>query len=1129
MVGRVSSSPTKRLRIRLKSADREQLALDFGARIRLDGLLLPPRRDIAAGTLLAVELQYHSGEPALSGQGRVRAFPGLATVVDMVWDEACHDVLLSVVKRAGQLAASDTDDLPVAPNTEDVLPVDQIDTEDVPRMREAAATVDEVPVPADDPPAASAPTVVEMPAPAPEPPPSPTVVEALAPAAAELADEDDDPDDAPMVVAARETVVDVPSPPDEAVTAVAPALSPAEALAPPPADEPPTVEARLDEVEPELPIETPVDVALPVEAPVDADEPSMEVPEVDAVPIDDVPVDESLPVEAPVDVSAPDEPLVDEAPVDEAPQDEPLLSASASWADAMPMSDETPAPFAAISPDDLSAGPDEAAPAPTAADPTVADPSGMLDAITPDEVEALQADLPPFDEEPSGNHDLPPPPDEVDVGPGPDLGAGLPDDLRFEPPVEEDGTPSEDLLVLPAATGDLIDDPGPPEEHIAADLSLSDDLEEVEPMLLEEVVEEPPGSGDLPPDPRTQYAYGAGARDELGPSPAPSDALSFEVAKSSAPPPPEADDRDSGEVTPLARIELVRRAASVFRAGSLAPPPLEVAAKVPPTAIPSKRNRPVLPPPSRRVLGIDPGDETTRAAIVDYATARVLPSRRGARGVPSAVFIDPSGKTIVGEPAARKLAWQPEQGISGTKRLVGRLYCSPYVERVKVDLPCHLGAAEEDEAALSIGEHFISLEEIEALVLKEARASAEFALQDQANRAVLLCPSHFGVRQRQALRVAARLAGLHAERILSTPLAVVLGQLRGPGLAAGNYLVCDVGASGCDVAVVAVGSVEARVLACAGGPGGGGRDFDRALADRVLEEVERSTGVVPGTRAGLADVMQAVEVGKWSLSQDTVTRVHVEHPPEPSAPPFTVEVEIRREEAEARFAPLVELIVNNVQAALLGSGVDRGSLAGTFLIGGQSKAPVIRRAVAAVVGDALIDVDGETAAVQGAAWAGAQLESTAPYNLHEILPATLSVGRREGHTQPILATGTAVPARGRVAYPIEAPEDRHLFLFQGDHGHVETDEPVGRFRIPDRFEGAVELELELSMSGLLVVRVADPVTGETEVLTEVADCSRPELRAHFGTGPHVPVATPPHGLFARLLRALSTDDEISAG
>ncbi len=674
--------------------------------------------------------------------------------------------------------------------------------------------------------------------------------------------------------------------------------------------------------------------------------------------------------------------------------------------------------------------------------------------------------------------------------------------------------------VLPEATADL----AMATEVSTHDVADTATIEITEPVVMPEPSVEGPAV-------RTEYAFAAStARDELGPSPAPSNALirGEIIPRNSQAILPE--DREPGEVTPLARVELVRRSNSTVRAGELGPPPLDAVNRLPPTAIPNKRLKAELGPPSRRVLGIDVGDRTTRVAIIERGDARIVPSRRGAPGIPSAAFIDPAGKTIVGEPALRRLLWQPHNGIHGTKQLLGRLFCSPRVEVLKGDLPCRIGAAEEDEVALSVGEHFISFEEVEALVLKEVKAAAALALQDQINRAVLTCPPSFGIRQRRGLAVAAELAGLHVERVLSAPLVLVLGLLKQGRLHPGRYLVYDLGASFFDATVVEVKSHSARILATAGDSNLAGRAYDRALLGHVIEQLQIAQGVVPRSESEMLEVLEACEDAKCNLSTNHSARIVVQQPDSGDVPACEYEVEVSRTEAERLFGPLIAGSLAILRDVLSSAQVSETEVDGVLVVGAQTEMPLVQRTLGEVFGDRIVDLDARVANAQGAAWAAHDLESTAPFNLQERVAGTVTVAALGAKTQTLVVKGANLPAVGRIQYRAERTEDLHLYLFEGEHLSWQLDEPVAHLVLEVPSGGPswpwhVDIDVEVDESGRLSLVAEDADTGEAVLVHNVPEFSRQQLTAHFAQAQPRPATTPRPGLVEHPGPSVDPSDE----
>jgi molecular chaperone DnaK len=280
-------------------------------------------------------------------------------------------------------------------------------------------------------------------------------------------------------------------------------------------------------------------------------------------------------------------------------------------------------------------------------------------------------------------------------------------------------------------------------------------------------------------------------------------------------------DRQSGEVTPLARIDLVSHDQPEKKED----------------AIRSKSERVSLPPRTDRIVGIDLGTTYTCAAIVEDGKPRVIPSRRGTNTIPSVVLIHPEGKTIVGEPALRKQAMFPNHTLVGVKRLLGRPFHSPQVQRVRERYAYAIIEGDDGGAAVGVADYRISLEEISALILKEIRESVSLSLGEKVNRAVITCPAYYNERQRAAVRVAGELAGFHVERILSEPTAAALAYGRREGAGRRRVLVYDLGGGTFDASLMELDGNVFSVLAAGGDAFLGGADFDAAIVELILQDL----------------------------------------------------------------------------------------------------------------------------------------------------------------------------------------------------------------------------------------------------------------------------------------------------
>ena len=532
--------------------------------------------------------------------------------------------------------------------------------------------------------------------------------------------------------------------------------------------------------------------------------------------------------------------------------------------------------------------------------------------------------------------------------------------------------------------------------------------------------------------------------------------------------PPEDDGkREPGEVTPLARIELVRRRKETDPGQR----------PIPPTAIPSKRHRQALPTPGRYVVGVDLGTATTAMAITVDGRPQLISSRSGTRVIPSVVSIEASGRTFVGEAAARKLPWHPKLGIAGPSRLLGCVAGGPLAAAWTREIACRLAAGDEGEVAAVFGPHKVSVEEIVALLLKEVRASISEALQEPVNRVVLTCPTFFGSRQRHALRVAGELAGFHVDRIVCGPLAVAVQATKGR-IRPGRMLVVDCGAGAVDVGLVEITPEGFELVASRGDRALGGEAYDQML----VQHLATATGDLEGAAGvgGFFDIREAAELGKWTLSEQETAQIQVAHERE-EGQPWKLSAEIHRREAEALFEPLIARSVELCKQVCEENDWSPDSIDNVVPVGGQARIPLLAQRLREVFKSAITIVDPDTAAPFGAARIAERIAEGRPIKLTELVPHSISVGESKGRLQPLLGRGDPLPARAAFTVYIERTPDLEIFLFEGEGETVTQVEPLTRLSLtklpPDIMPPfRVRVTLEMSDEGILSFQACEERT-----------------------------------------------------
>lgn len=496
------------------------------------------------------------------------------------------------------------------------------------------------------------------------------------------------------------------------------------------------------------------------------------------------------------------------------------------------------------------------------------------------------------------------------------------------------------------------------------------------------------------------------------------------------------DDRDTGEVTPLARIELVRHN----------PEPVDTTRE--PLSLfggggSFKRMKPDLGPPGKVVIGIDMGSVVTRVAAVQDEEVQTVPTRRGVEALPSFVHIDPSGKTIVGEPAMRRAEESPAYGIRDVRRLMGHPAQSGLVEHVRTQRLFELVEGEEHEAAVRIGAYTISMEEVAALLLKEVREAATLVLPDRVNRAVLTVPGWSGPRVREATRVAGALAGLHVERLVGEASAAAVHYVEQNVRAKGNVLVVSMGAGHLDVVAAHVERGRVHVLAQGGTPHMGGVEFDRALMPLLIEALEDATGERPAETPDFwARLFTAAQAAKDRLSTVQSTEATLIQPLM-NGQAFKLSVDLERAKAQQLWAPLVQQVLTEVQQTVDAAGVD--SVDRILTVGGATRMPGVQAALRATYPDAVPTQLEAQAPVFGAAWIADKIRRDVEPGLSERLAVGLGMSADSGRRW-LFEAGQPLPAELSLS-----PEAQEIYFFEGA-----PPQPLGRLLAPD---GPIRLSL----------------------------------------------------------------------
>jgi molecular chaperone DnaK len=385
------------------------------------------------------------------------------------------------------------------------------------------------------------------------------------------------------------------------------------------------------------------------------------------------------------------------------------------------------------------------------------------------------------------------------------------------------------------------------------------------------------------------------------------------------------------------------------------------------------------------VVGIDLGTTNTVVACVRNGRVHVLADEQGRRLLPSVVSFHPNGDILVGHSAKARRAVDAKNTIASVKRLLGRTWNSPELEKARKRFAFEMKEGPgQGPLVVARGKEY-TLPEIGAFVLKRARELAEAALGERVERAVITVPAHFNELQRAATKVAGRVAGLEVLRILNEPTAAALAYGLGKGTKE-RIAIYDFGGGTFDATLLDLNGNVFEVLATAGDPFLGGDDIDDAIADRMCDAFLVQHRFDPRSDGqALERLRQAGEQIKMALTTQEQTQAHLrEIAFGVGGAHLDLIFGLSRPELEKMTEPFIERTFKVTQDALALARLAPSEFDRTILVGGTSRMPLVRRRVEAFFGAAPLDrmnpdeVVAIGAAIQAAALTDASRKRTIP-------------------------------------------------------------------------------------------------------------------------------------------------------
>jgi molecular chaperone DnaK len=497
-----------------------------------------------------------------------------------------------------------------------------------------------------------------------------------------------------------------------------------------------------------------------------------------------------------------------------------------------------------------------------------------------------------------------------------------------------------------------------------------------------------------------------------------------------------------------------------------------------------------------KIIGIDLGTTNSVVAVMEGGEPKVIPSSEGSNLIPSIVAVNPkTNERMVGQVAKRQAITNSENTIFSVKRLMGRKFKDPEVQKALKILPYKVIEAPNGDCRVMMGGKEHSPQEISAMILRKLKEDAEKYLGETVTQAVITVPAYFNDSQRQATKDAGKIAGLEVLRIINEPtasaLAYGLDKKKDEKIA-----VYDLGGGTFDISILELGDGVFEVKSTNGDTFLGGDDFDQRVINWIVDEFKREQGIdLRNDRMALQRLKEAAENAKKELSQTMQAEINLPFITADASGPKHLLMTLTRSKLEQLTSDLIERSIGPVKQALEDAKLSPRNVDEVVLVGGMIRMPKVYETVKQFFSkepNKSVHPD-EVVAVGAAIQAGVLGGEVKDVLLLDVTPLTLGIETLGGIASPLIERNTTIPTKKSQIYSTASDSQTQveIHVVQGERPMAQDNKTLGRFildGIPPAPRGIPQIEVtfDIDADGILHVTAQDKATGREQKITITA-------------------------------------------